>query len=348
MANTLRVERALPREVLPAELAPIGGVSFDWLMIVVCCWFTGGVFTDGWAHTHIPNLETFFTPWHAVLYSGYLSVAIFLAVSLFRNHARGYKWSQALPPGYGLALVGVVLFAVSGVGDLTWHLLFGIEQNVEALFSPTHLGLACGNILCVSAPIRAAWRRPASASRGWIALLPALVSMTFVLAVFTFFTQYAHPFVQLTAASSLHSSIGFGMASILFQGALLVGVVLLLVRRFSLPFGAFTLLFTVSIALLSILGNHFQLIPAAALAGLVTDLLYVYLKPSTKRSDALHLFAFAVPVIFYLCYFLNLALFRGVDWSLDLWLGSVFTAGIVGFLLSYLVVPPQGLAAPQE
>jgi hypothetical protein len=56
----------------------------------------------------------------------------------------------------------------------------------------------------------------------------------------------------------------------------------------------------------------------------------------------LHLFAFAMPAVYYLCYFLNLAIFQGIQWSIHLWLGSVFMAGIVGLLLSYLVVPMKG------
>ena len=45
----------------------------------------GGVFLDGWAHAHGKVDRTFltcFTPWHAALYSGYLSVALFLVISL--------------------------------------------------------------------------------------------------------------------------------------------------------------------------------------------------------------------------------------------------------------------------
>ena len=315
----------------------------------------GGLFLDGWAHTHIPQLETFFTPWHAVLYSGYLSVALFLVISLYRNHARGYAWSRALPSGYALSLLGAGIFAVSGVADMIWHILFGIEQNVEALLSPTHLGLATGGILCLSGPLRAAWRRPESATRGWRALLPMLFSVTFIFSVFTFFTEYAHPFVRLTASFiytefffGVQTSISLGLVSILFQAALLAGIVLLVVRRFTLPFGAFTMMFTVNIALLSILGNHYDLIPSAALAGLGADILYWRLKPSTKRPDMLRLFAFAVPALFFLCYFLNLEIIQGIQWSIHLWLGSVFISGIIGLLLSYLVVPLRGAVAKEE
>jgi hypothetical protein len=343
------------QETKPASAQPPGGLLFDAMMVVFSCWFMGGLFLDGWAHTHIPQLETFFTPWHAVLYSGYLSVALFLVISLYRNHARGYAWSRALPSGYELSLLGAGIFAVSGVADMIWHILFGIEQNVEALLSPTHLGLATGGILCMSGPLRAAWRRPEGVTRGWRALLPMLFSVTFIFSVFTFFTEYAHPFVRLTASFiytefyfGVQTSISLGLVSILFQAGLLAGIVLLVVRRFTLPFGAFTMMFTINIALLSILGNHYDLIPAAALGGLGADLLYWLLKPSTKRQDMLRLFAFAVPALFFLCYFLNLEIIQGIQWSIHLWLGSVFMAGIIGLLLSYLVVPLRGAAIKEE
>ena len=52
-----------------------GSMRFEWTMIILGCWFMAGILLDGWAHRHIPQLETFFTPWHAVLNSGYLAVA---------------------------------------------------------------------------------------------------------------------------------------------------------------------------------------------------------------------------------------------------------------------------------
>ena len=69
-----------------------------------------------------------------------------------------------------------------------------------------------------------------------------------------------------------------------------------------------------------------------------------WLQPSIKRTDMLCLFAFVVPAFFYLCYFLNLQLTRGIQWSIHLWLGSVFMAGITGLLLSFLMVPLRGTA----
>src|SRR5262245_38823285 len=67
----------------------VGGPRFDWLMTILGAWLLGGLYLDGWAHIHVPGLETFFTPWHAVLYSGYLAGAMALLVTCVRNRRRG-------------------------------------------------------------------------------------------------------------------------------------------------------------------------------------------------------------------------------------------------------------------
>ena len=73
----------------------IGGLGFDRLMALVSCWFLAGVFLDGWAHTHGLVDRTFFTPWHAVLYSGYFANAIVLTGATVLNRWRGRSWLKA-------------------------------------------------------------------------------------------------------------------------------------------------------------------------------------------------------------------------------------------------------------
>jgi hypothetical protein len=104
-------------------------VRFDWIVVLLSTWWVGGVFLDGWAHNHLPFLETIFTPWHAVLYSGFLVTGLFLVGVVVKNHFQGYPWLRSLPPGYQTSLWGVCIFAIGGVFDLTWHLLFGIEKG---------------------------------------------------------------------------------------------------------------------------------------------------------------------------------------------------------------------------
>ena len=328
------------------------GVGFDWAFLVPCAWLVGGVYLDGWAHNHIPALETFFTPWYAVLYSGYIAVAAFLVCTLVYNHRRGSAWQQAVPAGYGLSLFGAAIFGAGGGLDLTWHVLFGIEKSVDALLSPTHLILALGVVLMVSGPLRAAWYRSSSQTReDRTHLFPIILSLTFILAVLSFFTQYADPIVTSWANQFTSEPLReLGIASILLQAAILMGGILPVMRRWRLPLGAFAIVFLVRSALSSVLAVSSPVIAVAVvglLIGLMIDLVYRWLKPSMERGSAFHLFAFVVPTVNTAVYFLGLAVIHGIAWSVNLWAGSIVLSGVVGLLLSYMLVPPQ-LPAEQK
>jgi hypothetical protein len=334
----------------------VSGVRFDRAVIALSSWFLGGLYLDGWAHNHLAaELETFFTPWHAVFYSGFVAVAAVLVVAWYRGYRRGESWRRAVPAGYDLSLLGVPIFALGGVGDMVWHEFFGIETGVEPLLSPTHLMLALGLTLIVSGPLRAAWQRSeADTANGWPSMVPMLLSLTLTLSLFTFMTQFSHPFSHPWAAASRRaSSVFFGQAmgvvGILLQTAVLMGFVLVVVRRWaSLPLGALALVFGLNAALMSTQDDQYWVIPVAATAGVVADLLLRQLRPSVGRTGALRLFALVVPAVLYALYFLGLMLVDRVWWSIHLWAGSVVLASIVGLLLSYVLVPPAlpGQPAP--
>jgi hypothetical protein len=615
--NAIELEGTPPEKKMPLS----GSLRFDWIVTILSAFFIGGGWLDNWAHTHGKVDKTFFTPWHAVLYAAFVVVAAFLVLSLLRNHRKGYPWREALPPGYGLSLLGVMIFAVGGVLDMIWHLLFGIEVSVEALLSPTHLILAFGLVLIVTGPFRAArLHLPAEQTYSWIQLLPALLSLTFVLSSFEGFTQYAHPQVSTWAAANFsqgsanlpfdlyvmnadgslqtrlisnasnhsvpawshngrqfvfasdtnggnsqiyvasadgsaetrltftrfdewapawspddrkiiftsdrdgkaelyvmnvdgsrqkrltnttawkpawspggqkiayvsdlsgnaqisvmnadgsgqtrlthtitderwpawspdgskiafsslrdgnnseifimnadgsgqtrlttndawsenpawspdgskiafvsyranhgevyvmnadgsrqvnltnnpgtengnagiawspdgskmlytvqaHTSVNInpflsqdlGLASILLQTVFLMGMVLLLLRCWLPPFGSLTLMFTLSSALISLLNDQYPFVLSALVAGLIADLLIWRLKPVKTRPAALRIFAFVVPIVYCSLYFLVLYFTKGIGWSIHLWMGSIILAGIIGLLLSYLLIPP--------
>jgi len=48
-----------------------------------------------------------------------------------------------------------------------------------------------------------------------------------------------------------------------------------------------------------------------------------------------------MPAVLHLFYFLTLVLTAGVWWSIHLWLGAVAFSGVVGWLISYLLLPPS-------
>ena len=338
--------QSLERRSLPpaVQAQPIGGGRFDWTMVVLSGALVGGAHLDAWAHEHGRVDTSFFTPWHGVLYSALLLVGAFLIIAFLRNVARGYDWRRALPVGYGLSLVGVLVFGAGGIGDMIWHVLFGVENDLEALLSPTHLLLALGWVLIASGPLRAAWQRADDAPSG-LAAFRTVFALTFILSTFTFFTVYANPFTHVLSAGTQPEEGEFvkalGVTAFLIQPALLMGVVLLALRRWMLPFGSLTLLLTLNTALLSVMHDLYIFIPVAALVGLLADGLIRVLRPSMERLAALRVFAFAVPAMLYTFYFVTVLLTAGIAWSTHLWTGAIALAGVVGLLLSYLAAPPR-------
>ena len=323
---------------------------FDWSVTALALWFTTGLFLDGWAHTHGRADVTFFTPWHAVLYSGHLAATAYLFITFIRNVKLGSAWRQALPLGYGLSLIGGILFAIGGLGDLIWHTLFGIEQNVEALFSPTHLLLALAGMLIVSGPLRAAWQRVDAPVHRLADQLPLILSATFLLSFLTFFTQIAHPLANLWGIGASQASSQLeeqGVISFLLDTVIYLGMILLIMRRWTLAPGALSLFFAVNAIAMGFLlpggEGPYPIIPVAAriLAGVAIDLLYQRLRPSVQRSSALRVFAFTVPLIVGSLYFIAGQIIAGIAWSIHLWLGSIVMTGVVGLLSSYVSAPSQ-------
>src|SRR5688572_19616892 len=156
------------------------------------CWLMIGVCVDGWAHSNLRQLETFFTPWHAIFYSGFMANALWIGWLIAREWRKGRVGSAAIPEGYHLGLLGVFIFGAGGVGDMLWHIIFGIEQNIEALLSPTHLMLFLGGVLVFASPFAAAWRSgdPAGDAPSFSAFLPALTSLTLVTTFAAFMNMY--------------------------------------------------------------------------------------------------------------------------------------------------------------
>jgi hypothetical protein len=359
MANGVVTIRSEPRTVLPAPpdrgVGAGGSAGFDWLMAGFGAWLIGGLYLDGWAHIHVPALETFFTPWHAVLYSGYLAGAAALAVTFFRNRRRGRAWSRALPIGYGLSLTGAVIFLVAGMADMAWHVIFGIEDGIEGLISPSHLALAFGGALMVSGPLRAGLHGPPG-EQCWLRRMPMVLSLTLFVSVLTFFTEYANPYgvtwMAKTPGGSAYLYASAGLAGFLVQPVVLMGPVLYVLRSRPLPLGSLTLLLTVNVALMAVIHDKFldtppaALIGAAALAGLGGDALVRWLRPSPDRILAFRTVAFAVPALQSLLYFVALMRSARVVWSVHLWTGAIVIAGGVAWLLSYLVVAPAPAARP--
>lgn len=316
-----------------------GSVSLDWWLTALAAWLFAGLSADGWAHAH-DHVETFFSPWHAILYAAFLANAAFWAWRIVSAKRQGREWRAAIPRGYGLATVGVLLFGLSGLGDLAWHEILGIEVSVSAAFSPPHLGVMIGTGLIVSGPFIAAWTRSASPAR-WSEWLPVLLSLALTLSLITFVTQYSNPLVVTFASRRplLQYHEALGAAGILLHAVVLMGGILTAVTRWTLPPGGLALVLTVNVAAMSIMRGRYFLIPAIVLAALGAEALLCRLRPSPSRRRQFHLFAFLVPVLYFFLYFAAVGIVQGITWPIPLWSGAALMAGVAAALLSYLILP---------
>jgi len=324
---------------------PTSSTTLDVLLMVFTAWFLGGLYLDGWAHHQLDSaLETFFTPWHGMFYSGFFACAILLIVTSFQNTKKGHLFRFSLPREYILSLVGVFIFFMGGIGDVLWHIIFGVEQTVEALLSPTHLTLALGGGLIGSGPLRSLWTK-SDPGEGLLRQIPIIFSLAFLFSFLSFMTQYSHMVVhpwpsaeQLTTDKFFPEALG--ISNILIQTTLLMGLVLPVLKKWRFPFWGFTGIIAINTIGLSYMEYEFRFIPAALIAGMIIDFLYQKMKNCLGDPFHFRLFAFLVPVVLYISYFGAIFTTKGTWWSIHLWAGSIVIAGLVGWLLSYLVLPP--------
>lgn len=332
----------------------LAGRRLDAVIAVLSLWMIAGIFLDGRAHAMgVP--ESFFSLEHAAFYTAFVALAVVFGLVVRREYARTGNWRTSIPEEHRLSLLGVVVFGLGGLADLGWHLAFGIESDVEALLSPTHLLLVAGALLLVSTPLRRAWRDGIGA--GWREQATTILSASLVLAMLSFITVYGTPFNgrSLAIPTWVAADIGpmhgrvfdytlleMGVLSVMFQTVVMMGVLLLLVARFGdrLAFGAFTVMLTVTgLGIAAFMGGFF-LLPAMIGAGVVADALYRVLRPSTTNLRAVRIFAFAVPFVTYAGFFALYAAARGMPWTIHVWTGAIVLAAVTGYLVSLLVFTP--------
>jgi hypothetical protein len=321
-------------------------VGFEWMMGIAALVLSCGGVLDNWAHFHGLVDQSFFTPWHALMYGMMGTLGLVLGTLALINVHRGYHWRSSLPPGYLLSLTGVVIFVIAGLLDLGWHSIFGIEQATAAFVSPTHILLCAGGLLAGTGPFRAAWLTlDPSRSRGWLTLGPMVFSATAALIGLCIFTQFASPMNDMFAAKGSWqggsdyaiNTQSFGVAEIIVQTVLLMSMVLLLVRTWAMPFGAMTLLIGLPSITQLIMRDHYWLAAAVIGAGLIADIVLLRLHPPIAAANVLYLFAALVPAVYETLTFLVLGFTAGLCWSATLIVGSVLYAGITGLFIAFLL-----------
>ncbi len=314
-------------------------------------WMVAGVFVDGWAHRN-GKAETFFTPWHGVLYSGFAAGATWILFIARKNQVPGQSILPTLPVGYGVRGTGAALFGIGGALDLIWHQVFGIEVNVEALLSPTHLLLLAGALLMMAGTIVSTLARGNFRTGSWSTTGATVSAVTFILAVFQFFLMYITPYKANQYVTALTTSGGGTNggrgASSNDTVALAIGAILLfslttwfalgwLIRNVGLPRGAFVVVMVIPAFFQTVLESlrPANLLLGPMVAAVLAELSWPRLAPMLRRSPlALAGWAAGLTLVTWFGMFAGAALSSDLGWQIELWAGSsVLAAMLVGLFM---------------
>lgn len=314
---------------------------YDVVVTLLALWMVGGTWLDGWGHHHGAT-ESFFTPYHAALYTGFLGLAIALVGYPMWKLRRGIRSAM---PGYGVAAAGVWLFLAGGFGDVFWHEIFGVEGDVEAFISPPHMALFIGGTMMVLGPVAALRHRtpPAGWRRGW----PAVLAVTSAVGLVQFATEhanallipvpagdtmvYAGPFGPAGYTLTPEVGVAYGLSAIIVQTLLVSTSVVVLMSRLRAPFGAVTVTLVLGVGHSLVIHDEFALLGVLAVAGLVGDALLAW-----APQLPLWVVPTVVPATLYSAWLVALAATYGLNWTTHLVTGAVATATATGLVVGLL------------
>jgi hypothetical protein len=339
---------------MDSQTAP-RSLAFDYAVGLCCVWISSGFFLDAWAHGHVP-VESFFTPYHAAFYSGMFALMLLVAGFAVRNRRRGYGWPDALPRPYRVALAGIPIFLLAGVGDMIWHRLLGLEEGVDALLSPTHQIIGLGIFFLASGPVRSVLA-DAEHSTTLRRQLPLAFGLATWLLLAHFGTAYAFdpaagrtnapppiaPFTPdyLTALGIGYYRVSIGVLVVIFQSALISGFALWLVSRLRSSPGMLTLLYLIgNVPAAAAFTNHSNLLAItlaqSLVTGVVADVLIARWDPRPGRVATFRWFAVIVPMTYIGVYLLATIVTDGTWWDWNVALGAWIWSGVSGYALSLL------------
>ena len=384
MASQLKdVARSAPDAA--RGLRPITTWREDMITMALTVWGITAMFFDGRGHNNETGQESFFSTAHLFLYTGMTVLGVWIGVLVFRYQGVQFRKSfvpdlKLIPVGYGVAIIGLITLGIGGPADLIWHEAYGFEVGVEAIYSAPHLMLFFGGLLVSTTGIRSMWAKQ-DLQLDYKQSLPVLLSTVLFIGVAGFITMYLSAFmtnVAMTAdfmndlnrfkddfdnqATSLNAgltgygddvwpyyyySAGHGVATIVITTLVLIGPVLLLLRRWRLPMGAVTSIFLGYGLLVNIMTSYRDavLILPLVLSGLVFDL--AQQRFGSERADGrmtlggIRSVGPAAAAALWISYFIVVALTDGMGWPPSMWVGALLVGIMSGFGVAFLVAPPS-------
>jgi hypothetical protein len=313
----------------------------------------GGVLTDAWAHSNLLTPDSgFFTPWHALLYSGFAGTAAWTWWLAFRRrHEQPEWWRTAWPAGYRLGAAASLLFAVGGALDMLWHTLFGVEISLEAGLSPSHLILAAAGTLLVTSQLRSWWASGEGGLRAVTGVASAALGTVFATVVLSGMTAVntlvpTLPYDPVTGEAAVRSATAQSVQSYLV-GTVFLLIPLLLLHRRRATLGAAAAIVG-GVGLFQLIQHEFPMPTTAAVIGMVLGAAVadgvVWWMDARRGADApgrLPIAGAVFAAAIWSGHLIGLHLAAGIRWPVELWAGTVVITAVLSALIGLLATAPS-------
>jgi hypothetical protein len=345
MTTSRTPERVTDPGSRPTVVAGATTAREDLITVVLGALLVGGLFSDAWAHTNRSGtIESFFTPWHALLYAGFALTAAWTGWVGYRRRSANPDWWRDWPVGYRLGAIGAVGFTLGGLFDMIWHTVFGVEVSLDIAFSPSHLLLAVSATLLLTSPVRAWWATGERGLRTVTGLASLALGTTFgvtLLSTFSAFMSVAPTQVyDHVSGSPSHIATALGMACYVITTLVLAVPLLMVHRRRPTPGTATVLVAVVGLfacGVLDLPGVQTTAALGAIVGAAAADLALTRLALA-RRSLALAGGLFAALV--WTGHLVGLQLAAGVAWPAALVGGTVTVTALFGAGLGMLADRP--------
>ena len=331
---------------------PITTPAFDFAYMMVTFILSMGVYADGWSHIRWGSDQSIWSPYHVTFIGAVPTLALLLSLTSFYHWRKGHTLNKSLPQGYGIGAIGIIIFLLANPIDLLGHYLFGFEDGLEALLSPSHVALFVAWIFMLMPPLLNLLRRVrggeqlsfANSFTGILSFTLLAASLTFAHGDFFAFSGAQHALLFERRINELYFAQIIWTSQVYMSTLLMTALLTWLVIKVPLKSGSLLLIWTVYGGFVASLREYYWLMIPAIITGLLLELAYKFIKPHEVSRNKLMLWGAAIGASMWIAYYGTVTIGNiagGLFIGEYAWVGSAFYATIIGAAMGFFATVSQ-------
>jgi hypothetical protein len=326
--------------------------------------WSSGLSVDVWYHMHRGfQIESFFTPAHALMYGGMTLAGLPALAYLVESVRTGTPWAERLPAGFGLLLVGWALYGMGGAFDFLWHATVGFEATYDAVLSPSHVWLALAFSLFGVGLLRGAvaWRGTSVRGSEGLRLhdLPIVVTLALLLRSAVWYLTYTSPLTAdfATGGTTVRALDGYagiawtnlaghmaGATGTFLEAAILSLVLVAAARHLRVPKGGLAAVLVLYALLIVVSTDQWLALVAVLVGAASAEVIWARIRGGwlggPDDATGYWVLGGAVPLVQTAAYLALVGAFSGgLVWTPHLWVGIPVVAGVYGLIAAVLSMP---------